>query len=232
MSQSNYLVIDGICNATACIQCMAQQCLIHISFYSTYPKACDIWMVDGISASHALLLTQQQNTQNLDVTLAMKQLTCAKVDPLRAGICMVSNGQVVAQGFPGGIHFPQLPFLEQKNAASLPPFSQHFGHPYDLDFSCTSLQQLAIHGQCKTLIENDIGVQHCCKTYGGCYVHLLQQAILLGIPWSPGKDPLPLLSLLPIQCYLPALQVKDFGCILLGVHPQKDQVFPIILQNN
>lgn len=233
MSQSSYLVIDGMCNATACIQNDGQQCLIHLSFYSTYSEPCDIWLVDGISASRAISIAQGISmTQHLDFSLSPQQLISQAIQPMRAGICISSGGKIIAQGFPGGTHFPQMPFWKEQSSTSLPPFAQHFGHPYGLCFSATTLQQLPLHKRCKHVLEQDPGIQHSCRIYQGCYGQRMGQTILMGLPWTPCKDPLPLLPLLPIQCYLPPLHHTEFGCLLWGIHLEKKQFFPVILRSD
>lgn len=232
MSQSNYLVIDGICNATGYIQCEYDICHIRFSICSGSCDGCTLWLLDGISASHGLRLSNLTSQQEqVELQLNNRQLQDANIKPLRAGLCLTKDGVPVAQGFPGGVHFPSIPFFEQASLAyALPPFVAHFGHCYHLDFSITTYSQLPIQGKCQTLIEQDEGLQYCCKHYGGCYYHQMDDAILIGIPWMPSQDPLPLLSLLPVQAFLPALQANAFGCVLLGIFPDKDCFFPIIFR--
>lgn len=228
---SNYLVIDGMCNATGCIQLQQEICRIHLSICSACSDPCDLWLVDGISASHGLYLGNLLPEQSqLELQLPIEQLQKTEIAPMRAGLCLTKSGNLIAQGFPGGLHFPSIPFFHHASSVSLTPFTQHFGQPYHLNLSTISCQKLPIQGKCREVIAHDHGVQHCCQSYGGFYWNQMKDAILIGIPWTPAKDPLPLLSLLPVQAYLPPLLPNTFGCLLLGIHYEKDQFFPIIFR--
>lgn len=231
MSQSNYLVIDGICNAIGRIQCQPNIVSIQFSICSGDAGGCDVWLVDGISASHGLHLgnLSAQQTQ-LELQITLDQLSSNGISPMRAGLCLTREGAPVAQGFPGGAHFSVIPFFQNLPATTLPPFSAHFGHPYGLELTSVSVKQLPIQGKCQKLIAQDQNTWHCCERYGGYYWQPIDDVFLFGIPWTPENDPLPLLPLLPVQAFLSPLQPDTFGCLLLGLSPLKDQFFPVIFR--